>query len=197
LAQVFTNAIVFQDFCIEKKFSAILSIILKQEILYKNLSVMKKIIVFLSVICASGLVMVTIYNLIVDAKSWGSDIPASIITVRDYYKHVDPRNFFAIVAPINMVLIVLSIILFWKDSVSIRTYFCISFLLYAIIAALTFVYFIPRDRIIFTMPIEGHTEQIMTALSQWKNMNWLRTLLGLTGVLFTIKGIDSFYKIHS
>lgn len=153
-------------------------------------------IVFLSVICASGLVMVTIYNLIVDAKSWGSEIPASIITVRDYYKHVDPRNFFAIIAPINMVLIVLSIILFWKDSV-IRTYLCISFLLYLIIAALTFVYFIPRDRIIFTMPIGGHIEQIKTALSQWKNMNWLRTLFGLAGVMFTIKGIDRFYKIHS
>jgi len=157
---------------------------------------MKKMIVFLSVICASGLVMVTIYNLIVDAKSWGSEIPASIITVRDYYKHVDPRNFFAIIAPINMVLIVLSIILFWKDSV-IRTYLCISFLLYLIIAALTFVYFIPRDRIILTMPIGGHTEQIKTALSQWKNMNWLRTLFGLAGVMFTIKGIDRFYKIHS
>ena len=153
-------------------------------------------IVFLSVICASVLVMVTIYNLIVDAKSWGSEIPASIITVRDYYKHVDPRNFFAIIAPINMVLIVLSIILFWKDSV-IRTYLCISFLLYLIIAALTFVYFIPRDRIIFTMPIGGHIEQIKTALSQWKNMNWLRTLFGLAGVMFTIKGIDRFYKIHS
>lgn len=157
---------------------------------------MKKIIPFLSIICASGLVMVTIYNLIVDAKSWGANIPDSIQTVRDYYRYVDPRNFFAIVAPINMVLILLSIILFWKVSVSIRTYFCISFLLYALIAILTFVYFIPRDMIIFTQPIEGHTEQIKTALSQWENMNWLRTVLGLTGVMFTIKGIDTFYKIQ-
>lgn len=158
---------------------------------------MKKIIAFLSIICASGLVMVTIYNLIVDAKSWGANIPVSIQTVRDYYSHVDPRNFFAIVAPINMVLILLSIILFWKEPGLIRTYFIISFLLYAVIAALTFVYFVPRDRILFNVPIEGHIEQIRAALSQWKNMNWLRTLLGLTGVLFSIKGVDSFYKIHS
>jgi hypothetical protein len=156
----------------------------------------KKLIAFLSIICASGLVMVTIYNLIVDARSWGADIPASIQTVRDYYKHVDPRNFFAIVAPINMVLIVLSIILFWKDRHSVRTYFIISFLLYAIIAALTFVYFVPRDRIIFTMPVEGHLDQITTALSQWKSMNWLRTLLGLTGVMFSIKGLDTYYKFY-
>ncbi|MGN6532168.1 MAG: DUF1772 domain-containing protein, partial [Ginsengibacter sp.] len=125
------------------------------------------------------------------------DIPLSIQTVRDYYSHVDPRNFFAIIAPINMVLIVLSIILFWKEPGSIRTYFIVSLLLYAVIAALTFLYFVPRDRILFTMPIEGHIEQIKTALSQWKNMNWLRTFLGLAGVLFSIKAVDRFYKIHS
>src|SRR5712675_1931227 len=114
---------------------------------------MKKLILFLSIISASGLLMITIYNLIVDAKSWGADIPASIQTARNYYSRVDPRNFFAIVAPINQVLISLTIILFWKDSTSLRVYFSISFLLYASIAALTFIYFIPRDVIIFTSPI--------------------------------------------
>jgi hypothetical protein len=28
-------------------------------------------------------------------------------------------------------------------------------------------------------------------------MNWLRTLLGLTGVMFSIKALDTFYKTHS
>ncbi len=138
---------------------------------------MKKAILFLSIISASGLFMITIYNLIVDAKSWGAHIPASIQTARDYYSHVDPRNFFQFIAPINQFLILLTIILFWKDSISLRLYFSISFLLYAIIAILTFIYFVPRDIIIFTSPIEGHTEQIKTALSQWRDMNWLRSLL--------------------
>ena len=157
---------------------------------------MKKLILFLSIISASGLLMITIYNLVVDAKSWGVDIPASIQTARDYYSQVDPRNFFAIVAPINQFLILLTIILFWKDSISLRLYFSMSFLLYAIIAMLTFIYFVPRDLIIFTSPIEGHTEQIKTALSQWKDMNWLRSLLGLLGILFSLKGLDTFYKIN-
>jgi hypothetical protein len=156
--------------------------------------VMKKLILFFSIISASGLLMITIYNLIVDSKSWGADIPASIQTARNYYSQVDPRNFFAIIAPINQFLILLTIILFWKDSISLRLYFSISFLLYAIIAILTFVYFIPRDIIIFTSAIEGHTEQIKTALSQWRTMNWLRSLLGLAGILFTFKGLDTFYK---
>jgi hypothetical protein len=140
--------------------------------------------------------MITIYNLVVDAKSWGADIPTSIQTARDYYNKVDPRNFFAIIAPINQFLILLTIILFWKDSISLRIYFSVSFFSYAIIAVLTFIYFVPRDIIIFTSPIEGYAEQIRTALSQWKDMNWLRSLLGLVGILFSFKGLDTFYKIH-
>jgi uncharacterized membrane protein len=73
-------------------------------------------------------------------------------------------------------------------------YFMVAFLFYAIITSLTFIYFVPRDMIIFTSPIEN-TAQIETALSGWKQMNWLRTFLGLAGVLFTCKGPDIFYKI--
>jgi hypothetical protein len=158
---------------------------------------MKKAILFLSIILASGLVMVTVYNTVVDAKSWGSDFPNSIQAARDYYKHVDPRRFYAFIGPPNMLLSLLTIILFWKDGLSLRLYFAASFLLYAAILILTFTYFIPRDLIIFTWPIPDHIEEIRTAVSQWSQMNWLRTLLGLTGVLSSFKGLDTFYKIRA
>src|SRR4029434_7198050 len=155
---------------------------------------MKKAILFLSIILASGLVMVTVYNTIVDAKSWGSDIPASIQAAREYYKHVDPRRFYAIIGPPNLLLSLLTIILFWKDGVSLRMYFGASFLLYAAIVILTFTYFIPRDLILFTWPVQDHIEEIRTAASQWLQMNWIRTLLGLAGVLCSCKGLDVYYR---
>jgi hypothetical protein len=155
---------------------------------------MKKTILFLSIIVASGLVMVTVYNTIVDARSWGSDIPASIQAAREYYKHVDPRRFYAITGPPNMLLSLLTIILFWKDGLRLRLYFGTAFLLYAAILILTFIYFIPRDLILFTAPIPDHLDEIRTAVTQWSQMNWLRTLLGLTGVLFSFKGLDTFYR---
>jgi hypothetical protein len=113
----------------------------------------------LSIISASGLVMITIYNLLVDANSWGSNIPASVQTARDYYRQVDPRHFFQI-------------------------------------TVLTFIYFVPRDMIIFTSPIKN-TVQIKTALFQWKQMNWIRSFLGIAGVLCTCKGLDTVYKLQS
>ena len=157
---------------------------------------MKKLILFLSIISASGLVMITIYNLLVDANSWGSNIPNSVQTARDYYREVDPRHFFQIVAPVNQLLILLAIILFWKNSVSLRIYLTIAFLLYAVIAVLTFIYFVPRDMILFTSPIKN-TVQINTALLQWKQMNWIRSFLGIAGVLCTCKGLDTVYKLQS
>src|SRR5205809_7998528 len=158
---------------------------------------MKKIILFLSIICASGLTMVSIYNTIVDAQSWGSDIPASIQTARDYFQHVDPRRFYVVVGPINLILILLILILFWKDSISLRVYFGASFAAYAAILILTLAYFVPRDLILFTWSISDHLEQIRTASAQWSAMNWLRSLFGLAGVLFSFKGLDAYYETRS
>jgi Domain of unknown function (DUF1772) len=154
---------------------------------------MKKLILFLSIICASGLTMVSVYNTVVDAQSWGFDIPASIQTARDYFQHVDPRRFFFVVGPVNLILIVLTLVLFWKDSGSLRFYLAASFACYAAILILTLAYFVPRDLILFTWPIPDHLEQIRRASAQWSAMNWLRSLFGLAGVLFSFKGLDIYY----
>lgn len=155
---------------------------------------MKMAVLYLSILFGSGLVMVTVYNTLIDAKSWNSDIPTSIKTARDYYKHVDPRRFYAIIGPPNMLLSLLTIILFWKDGASLRIYFGLSFALYAAVLVLTFAYFLPRDLILFTWPITDHIEEIRTAARQWGQANWLRTLLGFAGVLCSFKGLDIYYR---
>jgi hypothetical protein len=154
---------------------------------------MKKLVLFLSIICASGLTLVSIYNTVIDAQSWASDIPASIQTARDYFQHVDPRRFYAVAGPINEILILLTIVLFWKDGVSLRVYFAISLLMYTAIVVLTFAYFVPRDLILFTWSIPDHLDLIRTAAAEWSHMNWLRTLLGLIGAFSSFKGLDSYY----
>ena len=155
---------------------------------------MKKAILFSSIICASGLTMVAIYNTVINAQSWSADIPLSVQTARDYFQHVDPRRFFTVAGPLNQLLILLTIILFWEDGVLLRIYFAISFLMYAAIVLLTFGYFVPRDLILFTSSIPDHLEQIRAAAAEWKQMNWFRALLGLIGVLFSFKGLDSYYE---
>src|SRR5881392_3590340 len=125
-------------------------------------SLMKKLSLFLSIICASGLTMVNIYNGVIDAQSWASDIPASIQTARDYFQHVDPRRFYEIAGPMNLILILLTLTLFWKESVSLRSYFAASLACYVAILIVTLAYFIPRNLILCTWSISDHVEQIRT-----------------------------------
>lgn len=153
---------------------------------------MKKIILYLSVITASGLLMVTIYNSLVDARSWSADIPGSVEAARIYYSHIDPRTFFQFIAPLNQLLILLLIILFRKDQ-RLRLYFSLSFFLYTLIFLLTLYYFVPRDVLIFSSTSMATTTEIKQALMQWQVVNPVRSLLGLAGIFFTCMGIHYYY----
>ena len=65
---------------------------------------MKNIIVFLSISIASGILFVNLYTSLIDAKSWGSDIPNSIGAAREYFKAVTPGDYFRIFSPLNQVV---------------------------------------------------------------------------------------------
>ena len=87
--------------------------------LYRK-KVMKKIILFASISLASGLLFTNLFTSLIDAKSWGCDIPDSIAVAREYFKNVDPGNFFRLFSPINQALALIVLVLFWKTSPSIR-----------------------------------------------------------------------------
>jgi len=69
--------------------------------------------------------------------------------------------------------------------------------MYTTIVILTLAYFIPRDLILFTSSIPDHLDQIRGAVAEWSHMNWLRSLLGFIGVLFSFKALDTCYAIGS
>jgi hypothetical protein len=81
---------------------------------------MKKIVLFSSISLASGLLFANLYTSLIDAKSWGADIPNSIAAAREYFKIVNPGNFFRIFSPVNQGLGIVALILFWKSSPAIR-----------------------------------------------------------------------------
>lgn len=62
---------------------------------------MKTTILFASISLASGLLLINVYNSLIDTKSWGSNIPGSIATAREYYKAVNPGNFYRLFSPLT------------------------------------------------------------------------------------------------
>jgi len=114
---------------------------------------------------------------VVDAHNWGSNIPASIQTARDYFKTANLGTFFKVFSPVNLVAGLLALILCWRTGKRVRLY-CAVALLFAIgTDILTITYFYPRNDILFKSPIATNFDAIKTAWEQWSSMNWIRSLI--------------------
>ncbi len=153
---------------------------------------MKQIFLFASIALASGLLFTNVYNSMIDAKSWGTDIPKSIETAREYFKAVNPGNFFRIFSPINQILGLLALILFWKVSTTVRIYLGIALVLYVSGDLFTFAYFYPRNDILFKTPITD-IETIKQAWTGWNTMNWLRSAIVFLGLIFSFLALHKIY----
>jgi hypothetical protein len=156
---------------------------------------MKNIILFASIVIASGLLITNIYNSLVDAKSWGADIPQSINTARQYFKSVNPGSFFRIFSPVNQVLGLLALILFWKSSPAIRMNLGIALVMYILADVLTFSYFYPRNDIMFKTAQLTDTDTLRKAWTEWCSMNWVRSLIALVGLVFSFLSLHKIYHL--
>ena len=151
---------------------------------------MKMIILFASITIAAGLLLINIYNSLVDAKCWGSNIPQSIDVARQYYKVFNPGNFYRLFSPVNQVLALIVLILFWKSPA--RPYVAVALVLYVAADAFTFAYFYPRNDIMFKSPITD-VDAITKAWKEWSAMNWLRSAIVLTGLVCSFVSLHKIY----
>lgn len=156
---------------------------------------MKNLILFLSISIASGLLFVNLYNSLVDAKSWGSNIPNSIATTREYFKTANPGSFFRIFSPVNQVVALVVVILFWKSSPSIRLGLITACVLYILGDILTFAYFYPRNDIMFKTAQLSDRDLLGKTWAEWSMMNWIRSLIILAGIFFSFLSLHKIYLL--
>jgi len=145
---------------------------------------MKKTILILSAIVASGILFVNVYTSVVDAQNWGRDIPASLIDAREYFRAANPGTFFRVISPVNQLLTLLALVICWRAGKKVRIYCGIALLCAVASEALTFAYFYPRNAIMFTDPLDPNTEALKAMWSQWTTMNWCRSAIIATEVVF-------------
>ncbi len=157
---------------------------------------MKTILLFISIALAAGLFFINFYNSLIDAKSWGSNIPGSIATAREYFKTVNPGNFFRVFSPINQVLGLLVLILFWKSAPSVRLYLGVAFALYVLTDVFTYAYFFPRNDIMWKTAELTDTEVLRKAWAEWSSMNWVRSLMLLVGLFFSFLSLHKIYLLR-
>ena len=157
---------------------------------------MKQIFLFASISVACGLLFANLYTSLIDSRSWGSDIPNSIAITREYFKTVNPGNFFRMFSPVNQALGIIVLILFWKTSSSIRLCLGAALALYLLAEGLTFGYFFPRNDIMFRNAQLTDVDLLRKTLSEWTRMNWVRSGILLTGIFFSFLALHKIYAIR-
>jgi uncharacterized membrane protein len=155
---------------------------------------MKTQLLYASIAIAAGLTFVNLYNSLVDVRSWGSDIPASIINARAYFRSVNPGTFFRFFSPLNQLVALVCVILFWKTAPSIRTTLIAALVLYILADVLTFAYFYPRNSILFmgSTPDKSILENVWR---EWSRMNWVRTAIVFAGLILSMISLHRSYSI--
>ena len=156
---------------------------------------MALLLLFASISLASGLLFVNIYTSLVDAKSWGANIPQSIEAAREYQKITNPGTFFRTISPLNQVVALLVLILFWKVSADARVYSGIALVLYVCVDVFTFTYFYKKNKIMFETTPLPDTETLKNALAGWRSMNWVRSLVILAGLAFSFLALNEIYTV--
>jgi len=153
---------------------------------------MKKIILFTSVAVASGVLFANIYTSMVIAVATDSDIPNSVIAGGEFFKVTNPGDFFKIFSPASQVLTLISLVLFWKNSKKTRLFLGLALLCFISGDIMAFTYFHPRTDLMFSNPMPD-VETLKRLSSEWSTMNWVRSLILFTGLVFSFLAVDKIY----
>lgn len=157
---------------------------------------MKNIFLFASIVLASGLLFVNIYNSMIDARSWGADIPQSIAAAREYFKSANPGIFFRLFSPLNQIVALLCLTLFWKTSVEVRIFLAVALVLYVLGDVFTFAYFYPRNDILFKTTPLTDVDTLRKTWTGWNAMNWLRSFIVFVGLFFSFLALHKSYTLE-
>ena len=158
---------------------------------------MKNLFLFASILLASGVLFTNIYNSMVDVRSWGADIPQSIEAARQYFKSANPGDFFRIFSPINQVLGLVVLILFWKTHPGSRLYLGVALVIYVLGDVITFTYFYPRNDIMFKTASLTDIDTIKKVWQEWNSMNWVRSFIIFVGLICSCLALHKIYFTNS
>ena len=146
----------------------------------------------MSVAVSSGVLFSNVFNSIVIGAATDSNIPNSVIAGKEYFKFINPGDFFKIFSPASQFLTLLSLIIFWKSCKKVRLLLGIALLCHITSDILAFTYFHPRTDMMNSDPIPD-SETLKRLSSEWNVMNWVRSCILLIGVVLSFLAVDKIY----
>lgn len=158
---------------------------------------MKHIVLYAALAVVAGLAFANLYNSVVDVPTWQRDVPLSVQQARDYFRSANPGNFYRVFSPVAQILLLTSVVLFWKQGKGTRMALVAALVLAVVADAFTFGYFYPRNAILFTPTSDIGSPLIIASVNEWARMNWLRTAVVLASFTSAAVGLHRSYAIPS
>lgn len=152
-----------------------------------------RIIIYAAILLLACVFGANVYTSVVDAPNWGSSIPASLDTAKQYFAVANPGTFFRMVSPAAQIAALLSLIVCWKYGGSVRLLAAAALLLAVLGDVMTFAYFYPRNAIMFgsgTYPVEALRE----TWSSWSTMNHVRSTVILAAVICELAALSGLER---
>src|SRR4051812_5733622 len=131
-------------------------------------------VLVLAAVFASGLLFVNVYNSLVDAPNWGADIPSSIDAARHYFTVRNPGDFYRYFSPANQIITLIGLIAVWPLGWRMRMLAFWALTISVLSDVMTFTYFYPRNDIMFNTTPMPDADALRNAWSGWSTMNWVR-----------------------
>jgi uncharacterized membrane protein len=148
---------------------------------------MRRAILTTAIIVTAIVLGANVYTSVVDAPNWGAASPRGFEAARQYMSVRDPGDFFRVFSPMAQTAILAAIIACWRVKPA-RWLAVAAFAATVAAESMTFMYFYPRNDIMFVNPLE--VDAATQAWSEWSAMNHVRSALVLAAVLLLMQAFS-------
>lgn len=151
----------------------------------------KEVLLIAAVIFLGSLLGGSLYDTLVNAPNFSSDIPQSLEAFRGSMLAASPGNFFRVLAPLAELSLLLSLILGWRRPAGRRWWLVAALVLVIAGDVITFAYHYPRNNLLFHDPLHTPVDALKVAAAEWIRGNYVRVLLVATATVCAIQGLRS------
>jgi uncharacterized membrane protein len=129
-----------------------------------------------------------VYESVVVAPNYRSNLPQSLDHLRHFMKVTTPANFFRIVSPATMILLVATVIVCW-GSIPARWWFIAALTALILADSITYGFHYPRNKVLFIEPLSSDTDMLRRLAQEWATGNLVRIVLMVIAIVNATYGM--------
>jgi uncharacterized membrane protein len=130
------------------------------------------------------------YESVVINPNYRADIPQSLEHMRDFMKVKTPANFFRVLSPVTMLLLLVSVIAAWRVD-AVRWWLVGSLVILIAADTITYAFHYPRNRILFIDKLSPDKDMLKRLAREWQTGNEIRIVLLVMAFLTLLTGVFS------